>query len=75
MSDNLPAFVAPSIGAEKLTDALAYLQRKRGDLAAFHDVEDLVTAEPERKDLVHFIGILKSALAKTLCPKNTSSVL
>lgn len=69
MANELPVFVAPSIGSEKVPEAVAYLQRKRSDLRTFHDVEDLACAEPERKDLLHFFGILKSALAKTLWPK------
>jgi len=69
MSSGLPVTVTPSVNQNVIANSVKYLLGKQSEIAAFHDAEDLATADPEPKDLIHHICVLKLALIKTLWPE------
>lgn len=69
MSSNLPALVSPFVNEATVAKSVTYLLNKHDKISAFSDVEDLATSEPEPKDLIYHLSVLKSALVKTLWPE------
>lgn len=70
MSSSSPSsLVVQPIDHAAVAKSVTYLLRKQATLSAYSDVEDLVAAEPEPKDLIYHLGVLKNALVKALWPE------